>query len=210
MKFYDFTLAPNPQRVRIFMAEKGVTIPTVQVNVRDKEQFSDWFQKLNPHGTIPVLELDDGTCLCESVAICRYIEETHPEPPLMGKDAKDKAVVEMWNRRAEIQGMAAAGEAVRNAAPMFADRAIAGTPSGVPQLPELVARGKQSMERFCQRIDSRLGETEYLAGDDFTIADITAYVAIGFAKRIEIQMPESCKNAMRWYAAVESRPSASA
>ena len=103
MKLYDFSLAPNPRRVRMFLAEKGVEVPMVQVNTREREQFTDWFQKINPRGTVPVLELDDGTVIVESVAICRYLEETRPEPPLMGVDPLDKAVVEMWHRRVELE-----------------------------------------------------------------------------------------------------------
>lgn len=144
MKLYDFALAPNARRVRMFLAEKGVEIPSVQVNTREREQFSEAFLRVNPYSTVPVLELDDGTCIWESVAICRYIEEIHSEPSLMGRDAKDKAVVEMWNRRAELDGFLAVGETVRNALPMFEDRALPGMPGGVPQIPALVDRGRQS------------------------------------------------------------------
>lgn len=210
MKLYDFPPAPNPQRVRIFLAEKGVSIPSVEVNVREREQFTDWFGDINPDRTIPALELDDGTVITESVAICRYIEETHPEPPLMGRDAKDKAIVEMWNRRAELQGMAAAGDAVRNAAPLFEGRALPGVPGGVPQLPALVERGKQAMGRFLEKIDGRLGESRYLAGETFTIADITAFVAIGFAGRVDVGIPDNCTHLRRWYDDVAARPSAGA
>ncbi len=108
MKLYDFELAPNPRRVRIFLAEKGVTIPLVEVNTRQKQQFAPEFAKLNPFCTVPVLELDDGTCIGDSVAICRYIEVLHPEPPLMGRDAREQAIIEMWDRRAELEGMNAA------------------------------------------------------------------------------------------------------
>ncbi len=126
MKLYEFTLAPNPRRVRMFLAEKGVNIPTVQVNVRERQQFTDEFAKINPFAVVPVLELDDGTCIGESVAICRYIEALYPEPPLFGTGAKDQAIVEMWNRRAELEGFMAAGEAARNALPLFTDRRVAG------------------------------------------------------------------------------------
>ena len=113
MRLYDFALAPNPRRVRMFLAEKSVEIPLVEINTREKAQFAESFDAINPLHAIPVLELDDGTCIAESVAICRYIEEVHPEPPLMGTDARDKAIVEMWNRRVELVGYAAASEAVR-------------------------------------------------------------------------------------------------
>jgi glutathione S-transferase len=210
MKLYDFSLAPNPRRVRMFLAEKGIDVPMVQVNTREAEQFSDWFQKVNPGGTVPVLELDDGTIITESVAICRYFEETQPEPPLMGRDPKDKALVEMWSRKVEIEGYAAAGEAVRNALPMFEDRAIAGMPGGVPQIPALVERGRASFQRFLEMLDRRLAESSFIAGDAFTIADITAFMTIEFAKRGEMEVPEACANVIRWRDEVQARPSASA
>lgn len=210
MKLYDFALAPNPRRVRMFLAEKGIDVPTVQVNTREREQFADWFQKINPRGTVPVLELDDGTLITESVAICRYFEETHPEPPLMGRDAVDKAVVEMWQRVAELEGMAAVGEALRNTLPMFADRGLAGLPGGVPQIPALAERGRASFGRFLERLDNRLGNSRFLAGDAFTIADITAFIAIDTAKRVEMGVPAFCANVQRWLDEVGGRPSAAA
>lgn len=210
MKLYDFSLAPNPRRVRIFLAEKGIDVPKVEVNTRERQQFSDWFRQVNPYCVIPVLELDDGTRIAESVAICRYFEEIQPQPPLMGRDAKDRAIVEMWNRRAEFGGWVPAGEALRNALPMFADRAIAGQPSGVPQIPALVERGKASLDRFFERIDARLAGSRYLAGDAFTIADITAFVAIQTAKRVEVEPPQSCAHVQRWLGEVAARPSAGA
>ncbi len=210
MKLYDFSLAPNPRRVRMFLAEKGIDVPMVQVNTREREQFSDWFLKINPRGVVPVLELDDGTLISESVAICRYFEEMQPEPPLMGRDAKDKAFVEMWNRRAELEGTAAVGEVLRNTLPMFQDRAVAGVSSGIPQIPALAERGRASFVRFMEHLDNRLGESQFIAGDAFTIADITAFVSIDTAKRVEMSVPENCTNVVRWQSEVAVRPSASA
>lgn len=210
MKLYDFSLAPNPRRVRMFLAEKGVKIPMVQINTREREQFSDAFKAINPYCTVPALALDDGTCISESVAICRYIEEIHPEPPLMGRDAKDKAIVEMWSRRVEFEGYMAAAEAVRNGLPMFEDRALPGLAGGVAQVPALVERGKQTMSRFFDHLDAQLADNRYVAGDAFSIADITAFVTIEFAKRIEIERPETCRNLERWHAEVGARPSADA
>jgi len=208
MKLYDFSLAPNPRRVRMFLAEKGITVPSVQINTRQREQFSESFRKLNPSCQVPVLELDDGTGIAESVAICRYFEDLQPEPRLMGRDPTDKAIVEMWNRRAEIDGFAAVGEAVRNALPMFADRGLAGVEGGVPQIPALVERGKQTLQRFFQRLDTRLAESRFLAGENFTIADITAFVAIDFAKRVEVEPSAGLTHLGRWLAEIAARPSA--
>jgi len=210
MKFYDFSLAPNPRRVRIFLAEKGIEVPSVQINTREAEQFSDAYKAVNPHGLVPSLELDDGTCIGESVAICRYFEEANPEPPLMGRDAKEKAVVEMWNRRGDLEGYQAASDVFRNAMPQFEDRALPGMQSGVPQIPALVERGKQSMARFFKKLDTQLADNQFLAGDAFSIADITSFVVIDFAKRVDIEIPADCPNVARWYAKVAARPSASA
>jgi glutathione S-transferase len=211
MKLYDFALAPNPRRVRMFLAEKSIEVPLVQVNTREREQFEQSFVAKNPLCTVPVLELDDGTCISESVAICRYFEELHPEPPLMGTDAKDKAVIEMWNRRIEFNGYVPASEAVRNGLPMFEDRALAGRASGVPQIPALVDRGKQSLARFFAMLDHQLADNAFIAGRAFTIADITAFVTIEFAKRIEVELPESgAENLVRWHAEIAARPSAAA
>jgi len=210
MKLYDFALAPNPRRVRMFLAEKGIEVPMVQVNTRQREQFADDFRALNPSCTVPVLQLDDGTCIAESVAICRYFEETHPEPPLMGRDATDKGVVEMWNRRAEFDGILSVGDVLRNSAPMFEDRGLPGMPGGVPQIPALAERGRKAMDRFFRRLDERLGQSRFLAGDAFTIADITAFVTIDFARRADITIPDDCANVARWYAEIGARPSAAA
>ena len=210
MKLYDFELAPNPRRVRMFLAEKGIEIPTVQVNVRQGEQFSADFLKVNPYSVVPVLELDDGTCLGESVAICRYIEALYPQPALMGHDAKDRAIVEMWNRRAEFEGMLAAGDAVRNALPLFADRAVPGVPSGFPQIPALVERSKKRLARFFAFCDRQLADHAFLAGAHFSIADITAFVAVEFARRAETGIPAECGNLARWHEKIASRPSAKA
>ncbi len=211
MRLFDFALAPNPRRVRMFLAEKSVEIPLVQVNTREREQFEPSFSAVNPLNAVPVLELDDGTCIAESVAICRYIEEVHPEPPLMGTDAKDKAIVEMWNRRMELVGYAATAETVRNALPMFEDRGLSGVPGGVPQIPALVDRGKQTLGRFFRLLDRQLADNAFVAGEAFTIADITAFVTIEFAKRVDVEIPGSgADNVLHWQAEVASRPSASA
>jgi glutathione S-transferase len=211
MKLFDFALAPNPRRVRMFLAEKSVEIPLVQVNTREREQFAESFSAVNPLNAVPVLELDDGTCIAESVAICRYIEELHPEPPLMGTDAKDKAIVEMWNRRVELLGYVAASEAVRNALPMFEDRGLSGVPGGVPQIPALVERGKQTLGRFFALLDRQLADNPFVAGATFTIADITAFVTIEFAKRVDVEIPSiGADNVVRWHAEIASRPSAAA
>ncbi len=210
MKLYDFKLAPNPRRVNMFLAEKGIEIPSVQINTREREQFSEDFKKVSPRCIVPVLELDDGTCIAESVAICRYIEEIQADPPLFGHDAREKALVEMWNRHAESDCYGAAAALVRNSLPMFADRGLAGMPSGVPQIPALAERGRSTLDRFMHYLDAHLADSPFVAGDNFSIADITVFVTIDFGKRADYAVPEDCVNVKRWYDEIAARPSAQA
>jgi glutathione S-transferase len=209
MKLYDCGPAPNPRRVRIFLAEKGINIPKVQVNLREHEQFSPEFRKLNPACTVPVLELDDGTALCEVVAIYRYLEEAYSDPPLLGVDARDKAIVAMWDHWCELDGFLAVAEAFRNASPAFKGRALTG-PEETEQIPALAERGRVRVRRFFEALDARLGGQEFIAGPRYTAADITALVAVDFAGWIKMSIPEEYQNARRWHAAVSERPSAQA
>ncbi len=210
MKLYDFSLAPNPRRVRMFLAEKGVDIPSVQINTREREQFSEDFKAVNPRCIVPALELDDGTMIVESVAICRYIEEIHPTPALFGGDAKEKAQVEMWNRHAEFDAVGAVGEMIRNSAPMFEDRGLAGLPGGVPQIPALVERGRQTFDRFLDLLNGHLKSSAYLAGSNFSIADITAFIAVEFSQRANYEVSATLAEVKRWHGEVGARPSAGA
>jgi glutathione S-transferase len=209
MKLYEFKAAPNPRRVRIFLAEKGIDVPTVQIDLQNREQHTPEFLARNPMGGVPCLELDDGSHISESVAICRYFEGLQPEPRLMGAMPEEAARIEMWNRRMELDGMAAAGEAFRNSVPAFADRALPGI-DPVAQIPDLAQRGKERLSRFYERLDEVLAKTPYVAGESYSIADITALVAIDFAGWIKIQPAESLVNIAGWYGRVSSRPSASA
>jgi len=154
--------------------------------------------------------LDDGTVLTESVAICRYFEEIYPEPPLFGRTATDRAVVENWNRRAELEGMSSVSDALRNALPMFAERALVGAPDGVPQILALVERGKAMLDRWLGHLDARLLTTHFLAGDSFSIADITAYVSFETANRFDHEIPAKYANVIRWREQVAVRPSINA
>lgn len=202
MKLYDTKTAPNPRRVRIFLAEKGVQIPDEQVDLAKAQNRTPEFLKINPFGGVPVLQLDDGTNLAESVAICRYFEETHPEPRLMGVDARDKALVEMWQRRMELYLFAMVGGAFRNTSDFFKGR--------IPQVPEYGEVCRQAAEKAYTMIDGFLAERKFIAGERYTIADITALVAIDFAKLIKLRITPEQKNLARWYETVSSRPSAKA
>ncbi len=209
MKFYDCSTAPSPRRVRIFIAEKGLDVPTVQVDLRNGEHLTEAFRTLNPWCTVPVLELDDGTAISEAVAVCRYLEDAHPEPPLMGVDARDRALVAMWEHRFEIDGFLAVTEAFRNAAKGLAGRALTGSES-VAQIPELVERGRARVERFFSALDAQLADHPFVAGERYTIADITAQVAVDFAGWIKMSLPAECRHAADWYRRVSHRPSADA
>ena len=209
MKLYDFAGAPNPRRVRIFLAEKGIEVPTEQVDLRARAQHAPEFVARNPSATVPVLELDDGTCIAESVAICRYFETLQPEPPLMGEGPRERALVEMWQRRMEIDGLMAAAEAFRNATPGFKDRALAGT-APVAQIAELAERGRARTGRFFRFLDEVLAECDYVAGERFTIADITALVAVDFAAWSKLTPGPELENLADWHQRVSARPSAKA
>ena len=211
MKIYDSKLAPNPRRVRIFMAEKGISCETEQIDIIKGENLSDDFLAVNPRGLLPTLVLDDGTVLDESVAICRYFEETHAEPPLMGTGAVGKAKVEARQRHMEFDGLLGAADAFRNAFPLFSSRGLAGSAGEVDAIPALVERGNASVERFYRRLNDDLGDSTFVAGDEFTIADITALCTVDFAAgAARIGIPDDCENLKRWHAEVSARPSAAA
>lgn len=209
MKFYDCTTAPSPRRVRIFLAEKGISVPTVQVDLRNNEQLTPAFRKINPDATVPSLELDDGTRINDAVGICVYFEAIHPQPPLMGETAEEKALVASWQREAERNGFYAVMEVFRNSAPGLKGRALPG-PHDYEQIPALAERGRLRVQHFQEQMDARLGKSEFIAGPHYSIADITALITIDFAVRAKMPIPENYEHLRRWYAQVSARPSAKA
>jgi glutathione S-transferase len=209
MQLYVWGKAPNPRRVRMYLAEKGLTVPMEDAG--DGPHLSASYKAQYPFAMVPMLELDDGTQIGEAMAICRYFEALHPAPALMGVDAKEKAVIEMWERRAYDEGLIGAAEVFRNSHPAFKDRSIPGHSDAVAQIQALQARGRQRVRRFFEMFDRQLGDNEFVAGDHISVADITALCAIDFAKtRAETTIPDDHKNLRRWYEAVSSRPSAAA
>ena len=211
MKLYDTKMAPNPRRVRMFMAEKGIACDTEQVDIIKGENLSDEYLAINPRGLVPTLVLDDGAVFDESVAICRYLEETQPEPPLMGTGAVGKARVECRQRHMEFDGLQAAAEAFRNSFPLFSSRGLPGSGGAVDAIPELAERGKGRMELFYRNLDADLATSPFVAGDEFSIADITALCAVDFAVgAARLPIPDDCENVKRWHAQVSARPSAQA
>jgi glutathione S-transferase len=199
---YDSTFAPNPRRVRIFLAEKGIELPTQQVDIGTAENRKPPYIDKNPLAGVPMLELDDGTCIAESVAICRYFEETQPDPPLMGVDAADRAVVEMWNRRMELEVFQSITGAFRNTHDFFKGR--------ITQVPEYGEACLAAAPKKLEWLDGALADRVFVAGERFTIADITALCAIDFGRVVDVRVQPEQKNLSRWYEAVSSRPSSKA
>ncbi len=209
MKLYDYEGAPSPRRVRIFVAEKGIDIPTVQVDLAAKAQHEADFDTVNPHRTVPVLELDDGSRLTNTAGIYAYLEALHPEPSLLGETAEEKGRIAECSWRIENEGYMAVAEAFRNKATGFVDRALPG-PVEYAQIPDLIERGLTRTQHFFLDLDQSLADQQFIAGDRYTIADIIALVTVDFAKWMKQTLPDSAANARRWYDAVSARPSASA
>jgi len=209
MKLYDCTVAPSPRRVRIFLAEKGITVPTVQVDLFKGEQLADAFRAINPDCTVPVLELDDGTRIADAVAICVYFEALRPAPPLMGRDPQEKAIIAAAQRRAEREGFHAMVEAFRNFTPGMKGRALPG-PDNYAQIPALAERGRARVERFFATMEAALVDRAFVCGSAYSIADITTLVTVDFAKWIKLAIPDDSIHLRRWYDAVSARPSAKA
>ena len=202
MKLLEFTAAPNPRRVRVFLAEKGINVPTEQVDITKAANREPAFLAKNPMGGVPILELDDGTVIAESVAICRYFEELQPEPPLLGVDAVDRGLVEMWNRRMELYLLSNSAGAFRMTHDFFKGR--------IRQVPEYGEVCKEACLKQLEFLDDVLADREFIAGQRYTIADITALIGIDFGRVSGIRIGDGQKNLARWYEAVSNRPSAKA
>lgn len=203
--FYDCATAPSPRRTRILLAEKGVPHETVQVDLRNGEQLSDAFRKINPQCTVPVLRTDDGLALTDNAAITAYLEALYPQPPLLGNTPAEKAEIASWNWRVEFEGLLAIAEAMRNSAPAMADRALPG-PVNYAQIPELAARGLARVQRFFVNLNERLTGREFVATDRLSIADITAVVAVDFARVVRVKPGEQHPHLVRWRAAMALMP----
>ena len=203
MKLYDGGRAPNPRRVRIFLAEKGVAVPTEQVDLGKLEQRSDAFTALNPMQRVPALVLDDGTVIAESIAICRYFEALNPDPPLFGRGALDEALVEMWNRRVELHLFLPVATVFQHLHPVMKIMVD-------PQVAAWGEANKPRVTQFLQFLDGELKDRAYVAGAAYTVADITAMVAVDFMRVSKLTVPETLTNVRRWHQAVSARPSAAA
>ena len=203
MKLYDGGRAPNPRRVRIFLAEKGIAVPSEQVDLGKLEQRSDAFTAINPMQRVPALVLDDGTVIAESIAICRYFEALNPEPPLFGRGALEIALVEMWQRRAELHllfPVAMVFQHLHPAMKIMVD----------PQVAAWGEANKPRVTQFLRLLDGELKDRPFVVGADYTVADITAMVAVDFMRVSKLAVPDDLANVKRWHAAVSARPSAAA
>jgi glutathione S-transferase len=203
MKLYDGGRAPNPRRVRIFLAEKAISVPLEPVDLGKLEHKSAAYAAVNPLQRLPALELDDGTVLTESIAICRYFEEIQPEPALFGRDALEKARIEMWNRRMELNFLSLVAHVFRNTHPAMKEMEQ-------PQVPAWAEANKPRIMHFLQLLDRELKERRFAAGDSYSVADITGLVAVDLMKPAKLSVPEELGNVLRWYSEIFSRPSAKA
>jgi glutathione S-transferase len=203
MKLYDGGRAPNPRRVKIYLAEKGLSVPLEQVDLGKLAQKSPAYTAINPVQRVPALQLDDGTIITESIAICRYFEALHPEPPLFGRGAKDSAMVEMWERRVEFHLLGPISHVFRNSHPAMKEMEV-------PQVPAWAEANKPRVMDFLALLDRELQGRRYIAGDKYTVADITGLVAVDFMKPAKLAVPEELKSVKRWHEEVSARPSAKA
>ena len=203
MKLFDFGRAPNPRRVRVFLAEKGLSVPSEQIDIGTMQHKTAEFTAVNPLQRVPALELDDGTIITESMAICRYFEELHPEPPLFGLGPKGTAIVEMWNRRMELHLLAPVATVFRHLHPAMKE-------FEQPQVPDWGEANKTKTMELLTFLDDELKDRMFVAGDEYTVADITGMIAIDFMKPSKLAVPESFANVRRWHAQVSERPSAKA
>ena len=202
---YDCATAPSPRRARILLAEKQVLHDTVQVDLRSGEQLGAAYRAINPLCTVPALRTEEGALLTDNTAIAAYLEAAYPEPPLMGRTPLEKAEIASWNWRIEFEGFMAIAEALRNSAPAMKDRALTG-PVDYPQIPALAERGLARLQQFFVSLDARLADHETVAAGRFSIADITAAVAVDFARVVRVKPGDEHPHLLRWRAAMAARP----
>lgn len=205
---YDCATAPSPRRARILLAEKGVAHQTVQVDLRNREQMGEAFRRVNPQCTVPALATDDGVLLTDNAAITAYLEAAFPEPPLLGRTPQEKAEIASWNWRIEFDGLLAVAEALRNSSPGMVNRALPG-PVDYAQIPALAERGLLRLRHFLVTLNDRLAGRAFIATDRLSVADITAVVAVDFARVVKVKPGDEHPHLLRWRAAMAERPSMS-
>jgi glutathione S-transferase len=206
IRLYDCTTAPSPRRARILLADKGIVHETVQIDLGAGEQLGESYRKINPQCTVPAIRTEEGVMLTDNAAIAAYLEARYPEPPMMGVTPLDKAEIASWHWRIEFEGLLAIVEALRNSSPGMANRALPG-PVNYAQIPQLAERGLARLQQFFVDLDERLVDREFIASQQFSIADIAAVVAIDFARIVKAKPGERHPHLLRWRAAMAQRPS---
>lgn len=206
MTLYDFPMAPSPRRARVLLAEKGITHDTVIVDLATREQLGETFRAINPRCTVPALKLEDGAILCDNASIAAYLEAAYPDPPLMGATPMEKAEIASWNARIEQEGFMAVAEALRNSTPRMQGRALTG-PIGYEQIPALAERGMARLWAFFDMLDTHLKGRDFVVGNAFSIADISAVVVVDFARVVKVKPRDDHEAILRWRAAMAERPS---
>jgi glutathione S-transferase len=206
MKLYTYPPAPNPMRLNIFLAEKGIQIETEQVDLMEREQFNESFRAVNSWGTVPALVLDDGVVLTEVVGMYRYLEDIYPQKPLLGTDPISRALILSWDHRCFTDGFQAVAEVLRNSAPGFAGRALPG-PVSYEQISELADRGNERIQAFYGVLNKHLEGREFMVGDNFTVADIAAYGFVTFSGWVKATIPDECVHLSTWHQQISTRES---
>ena len=207
MKLYTFAPAANALRVEMFLREKELKLKTISVNVREDELFKEPYNSMNPFNCIPFLELENGTIITETISICRYLDEQSNSSKLFGNDTEERAIIDMWNRRIELDGFLPLLHSVRNKTSFFKGKVVPGTRTSITQSPEIVERGIEMFDILLNRIEPHLSKNKFLLGDKFTIADITSHFMFNLSNMLKIDFGQKYKNVYRWKSDLEKRPS---
>ena len=207
MKLYTFAPAANALRVEMFLREKDLKLETISVNVREDELFKEPYNSMNPFNCIPFLELENGTIITETISICRYLDEQSNSSKLFGNDTEERAIIDMWNRRIELDGFLPLLHSVRNKTSFFKGKVVPGTRTSITQSPEIVERGIEMFDILLNRIEPHLSKNKFLLGDKFTIADITSHFMFNLSNMLKIDFGQKYKNVYRWKSDLEKRPS---
>ena len=207
MKLYTFAPAANALRVEMFLREKELKLETISVNVREDELFKEPYNSMNPFNCIPFLELENGTIITETISICRYLDEQSNSSKLFGNDTEERAIIDMWNRRIELDGFLPLLHSVRNKTSFFRGKVVPGTRTSITQSPEIVERGIEMFDILLNRIEPHLSKNKFLLGDKFTIADITSHFMFNLSNMLKIDFGQKYKNVYRWKSDLEKRPS---
>ena len=207
MKLYTFAPAANALRVEMFLREKELKLETISVNVREDELFKEPYNSMNPFNCIPFLELENGTIISETISICRYLDEQSNSSKLFGNDTEERAIIDMWNRRIELDGFLPLLHSVRNKTSFFKGKVVPGTRTSITQSPEIVERGIKMFDILLNRIEPHLSKNKFLLGDKFTIADITSHFMFNLSNMLKIDFEQKYKNVYRWKSDLEKRPS---